>query len=262
MQYQKNIGSNAYARLFGYTFYSNTNRASPNGWGDNVTLGVTNYQYEVDSHTGGLELQLADQLSGAHLLEGMVSYITSNTLRYYNQNYYNSGSQQVSNFTNGEDCYATYTSARYHVGDLAPCNKLVSQGTFDEPYGDCNGSDCFTSDNPCADGGLPSSAPACEAGASMRLTYFGNQGFANSVTPKLTNASISDQWRPSDRWTINPAVRFENDAYGLADTDNPAMNFWFAAAQREFCVNPVTRQPIFEPQPPQSIFVFHAIRWF
>lgn len=250
LQYQKNIGSNAYARVFGYTFYSNTNRASPNGWGNNVTLGVSNYQYEVDSHTGGLELQLADQISGQHLLEGMASYITSTTLRYYNQNYYNTPDQQVSNFTNGSECYATYTSARYQIGDLAPCNKPVSQGTFGDPYGG------FTVEDPCADGKLPADAPACVAGASMRLTYFGNQGFANSVIPKLTNASISDQWRPGDAWNIEPAVRFENDAYGLANTDNPAMNFWFAAAQREFCVNPVTRQPVFEPQPPQSIFVF------
>ena len=36
LQYQKNLGSTAYVRLFGYTFYSNTNRASPNGWGNNV----------------------------------------------------------------------------------------------------------------------------------------------------------------------------------------------------------------------------------
>ena len=122
LQYQKNIGSAAYARVFGYTFYSNTNRASPNGWGNNVTLGVTNYQYEVDSHTGGLEMQLADQISGDHLLEGMVCYITSTTLRYYNQNYYNTQSQQVSNFTDGSECFATYNSAKYHVGDPAPCN--------------------------------------------------------------------------------------------------------------------------------------------
>ena len=250
LQYQKNLGSTAYVRLFGYTFYSNTNRASPNGWGNNVTLGVTNYQYEVDSHTGGLELQLADQLSGEHLLEGMVSYITSNTLRYYNQNYDNDGSQQVSNFTNGSDCYATYTSSRYHIGDLAPCNKYVSQGRFDAPYGG------FTNQDPCADGELPSNAPACVAGASMLLTYSGNYGFINAVVPKITNGSVGDQWRPNDAWNVNAAVRFENDAYGLASTNNPAMNFWFAAAQREFCVNPVTRQPVFIPQPPQSIFVF------
>ena len=250
LQYQKNVGSTAYARIFGYTFYSNTNRASPNGWGNNVTLGVTNYQYEVDSHTGGLEVQLADQISGDHLLEGMVSYITSNTLRYYNQNYYNTPSQQVSNFTDGSECFATYNSARYHVGDPAPCNKDVSQGQFDAPYGS------FGSQNPCADGELPSNAPACAAGASMLLTYTGNQGFINAVVPKLTNASLGDQWRPGDAWNVNAAVRFENDAYDLADTDNPATNFWFAAAQREFCVNPVTRQPIFVPQPPQSIYVY------
>ncbi len=106
LQYQKNFGSTAYVRLFGYTFYSNTNRATANGWGNNVSLGITNYQYEVDSHTGGLELQFADQLSSQHLLQGMVSYITSNTLRYYNHNYDNTSGQQVSNFTNGSQCFA------------------------------------------------------------------------------------------------------------------------------------------------------------
>ena len=250
VQYQKDFGSSAYLRLFGYTFYSNTNRATANGWGDNVSLGVTNYQYEVDSHTGGLELQFADQVSSSHLLEGMVSYITSNTLRYYNHNYDNTASQQVSNFTNGSSCYATYTSPRYHVGDPAPCNKYVSQGQFGTPYGG------FSTQDPCADGELSASAPACVAGASMLLTYLGNTADINAVIPKLTSASIADQWRPGDAWNVNASVRFENDAYDLANTNNPATNFWFAAAQREFCVNPVTRQPIFVPQPPQSIFFF------
>ncbi len=90
----------------------------------------------------------------------------------------------------------------------------------------------------------------------MLLTYLGNNADINAVVPKLTNASISDQWRPSDAWNVNASVRFENDAYDLANTNNPATNFWFAAAQKEFCVNPVTRQPIFIPQPPQYIYFF------
>lgn len=250
LQYQKNIGSNAYVRLFGYTFYSNTNRATANGWGNNVSLGVTNYQYEVDSHTGGLEMQFADQLSGAHLLQGMVSYLTSDTLRYFNHNYFNSSSEQVSNFTNGTQCFATFNSPRYHVGDPAPCNKFVSQGQFGTPFGG------FGVADPCTDGDLKATSPACQAGASMLLTYLGNSADINAVTPKLSSASLSDQWRPSDAWNINASIRFENDAYDLADTNNPGTNFWFNAAQREFCVNPVTRQPIFVPQPPQSIFFF------
>ncbi|MGB6645184.1 MAG: TonB-dependent receptor [Candidatus Cybelea sp.] len=256
LQYQKNLGSTAYVRLFGYTFYSNTNRATPNGWGNNVTLGVSNYQYYVAAHTGGLEMQFADQLSGAHLLEGMVSYLTSNTLRFFNHNYFNSSDQQVSNFTNGKQCYATSTSFRYKVGDVAPCNRLITQGDFGDPYGS------FNSQDPCADGELPSNAPACVAGASMLLTFFGNNADINAVVPKITSASLSDQWRPNDRLYINPAVRFENDTYGLADTNNPGTNFWFAAAQREFCVNPLTRQPIFVPQPPQFISFFQPFVGF
>ncbi len=256
LQYQKNLGSAAYVRLFGYTFYSNTNRATANGWGNNTSLGVTNYQYEVDSHTGGLELQFADQMSGQHLLSGMVSYITSNTLRYYNHNYDNDDSEQVSNFTNGSDCYAARTGARYTVGERAPCNRPITQGTFEAPFGG------FDDQDPCTDGELGASAPACKHGASMLLTYLGNSADVNSVTPKVTNASLSDEWRPTDRWNINAALRFENDAYGLANTNNPATNFWFNAAQHEFCVNPVTRQPIFVPQPPQSIFFFQPLVTF
>jgi hypothetical protein len=256
LQYQKNFGSSAYARVFGYVFYSNTNRATANGYGNNTSLGVMNYQYMVDAHTGGLELQLADQLSGQHLLSGMVSYITSNTLRYFNDNYFNTSSQQVSNFTNGLVCFSTKTTRRYQKGAPAPCNSVYSQGTFGLPYGH------FDSQDPCVMGDLSPSSPACEAGATMQLTYLGNMADINAVVPKLTDASIADQWRPSDRWNINGSVRFENDAYGLANTDNPATNFWFAAAQREFCVNPVTRQPIFIPQPPQSIFFFTPIATF
>ena len=255
VQYQKNLGSTAYVRLFGYIFYSNTNRATGNGYGNNVTLGITNYQYSIDSHTSGLEMQFADQLSSAHLLSGMVSYIGANTLRYFNHNYNNTGNQQVSNFTNGKECFSTSTgsgsgSGSFVLGNPAPCNAVVAQGTFESPYGS------FTSQDPCHAGQLPANTPACRAGASMVLTYLGNSADVNTVAPRITSGSLSDQWRPSDRWNVNGSVRFENDTYDLANTNDPAKNFWFAAAQREFCVNPVTRQPIFIPQPPQSIYVF------
>ena len=256
LQYQKNVGSNAYVRLFGYTFYSNTNQATANGWGNDVSLGVENYQYQVDSHTRGLELQFADQISNDHLLTGMVSYLTSTTLRDYNHNYFNTGSQQVSNFTNGSECFATRSNGTYKIGDPAPCNAPISQGTFGSPYG------YFGGQNPCATNPVVSGTPACADGASMLLTYLGNSADLNSVTPMITSASLADQWRPGDRWNINVSARFENDAYGLADTNNAGTNFWFAAAQREFCVNPVTRQPEFVPQPPQSIYLFQPLVTF
>ncbi len=253
LQYQHNMGTNAYARLFGYTFYSNTNRATANGYGNNITFGVGNYDYEVGAHTSGLEFQAADQISDKHLLNVMASYTQSNTLRYFNHNYLNSGDQQVSNFTNGSQCFATTSGAgidpnsNYAAGEPAPCNDPISQGTFTTPYGS------FTGQNPCTDGELPASAAACRSNATMALTFLGNQGDINAVTPRVTAASLSDEWRPNDHWNVNLSARFENDSFDLTNTNSPGSNFWFAAAQKEFCVNPVTRQPVFVPQPPQSI---------
>ena len=256
LQYQKNLGSNAYVRLFGYTFYSETNRGSANGWGNAYAFGVSSYQYEVDSHTRGLELQFADQVSSSNLVEGMVSYNTSNTLRYFNHNYDNTGSLAVSNFTDGVRCYSTKDTKHFPIGHPAPCNKSISQGYFDSPYGN------FGEQDPCATGDAPANSPACQNGAAMNLTFLGNTADYNTVTPKISSGSIQDQWRPTDRWNVNAAVRWENDSYGLANTNNPATNFWFAAAQREFCVNPQTRQPIFVPQPPQYIYFYQPLVTF
>ncbi len=58
LQYQKNFGSNAYLRVFGYTFYSNTNRSGATRRGIGSGFGATNYDYEVDGHTRGLQCGL------------------------------------------------------------------------------------------------------------------------------------------------------------------------------------------------------------
>lgn len=256
LQYQKDFGEKAFVRVFGYTFYSNTNEATGNGYGNNVSLGVSNYDYEVDSHTRGLELQFADELSSKNMLSGMASYITSTTLRDYNHNYFNTQSQQISNFTNGSQCFATTNgpgvdpNSNYVAGSPAPCNDPITQGTFGSPFGS------FVGQNPCQDGELSASTPACASGASTLLTYLGNTADINAVTPKLNDFALTDEWRPNDRLYINASLRYERDEYDLANTNDPGKNFWFAAAQKEFCVNPVTRNPVFVPQPPQSISLF------
>ncbi len=124
VQYQKNMGSRAFLRLFGYTFYSNTNRSGAaqqgiTGQYGSMNVGATNYDYEVDAHTRGVQLQFADQLTDTNQILATANYVTSTTLRYYNFNNYNvggaptndytgSGGQMVSNLTNGTQCFAGY----------------------------------------------------------------------------------------------------------------------------------------------------------
>ena len=130
LQYQKNLGSTAYVRLFGYTFYSNTNRASPNGWGNNVTLG----RYELPVR-GRLAYRRARDAVRRSVLRpasarrhGLLPHVEHAALLQSEllQPARPAGKQ----LHQRQECYATYTSARYHVGDLAPCNKLVTQGDF------------------------------------------------------------------------------------------------------------------------------------
>ncbi|MBV8372779.1 MAG: TonB-dependent receptor, partial [Candidatus Eremiobacteraeota bacterium] len=254
LQYQKNFGSNAYVRLFGYTFYSNTNRSGAARRGIGSGYGATNYDYEVDGHTRGLQMDIGDQINSTNLLTSNINYITATTLRINNFNYLNTSSQQVSNFTNGSECFAyrggVVGNETFHLGDRAPCNLFISQGVFSNPTSYRN----YAVD-PCAAGEIPANTPACEAGATFRLTFLGNQALINGVTPIFTDVSLGDEWRPNDKTDISLAVKYADDQFDLQNTDTAAKNFWFAAAQQEFCYNPVTFEPVLIPQKPQNASV-------
>ncbi len=263
LQYQKNLGSSAYLRLFGYTFYSNTNRSGANQEGvtgqyGSANIGVTNYDYEVDAHTRGAELQFADQISGNNQLAFTLNYVTSSTLRYYNFNNYNTADWQVSSLTNGSQCFAAYDGTLANgvdnvvAGQAAPCNDPITQGVFEDPTSVSNAGN--PQEVSCgAGGGDPIPTGACSAGAAWRLTYTGNQASINSVTPKFANVSLTDEWRPTDKLDLNASVRFDRDEFDVTPVASPAKNFWYAAAQKEFCYNPSTLQPIIVPEPPQSL---------
>jgi hypothetical protein len=239
LQYQKNIGSRAYIRIFGDTFYSDTNRSGASGRGIGSGFSTENYDYEIDSHSRGLNLQFADQVTDRNQLTGWLSYVTATTNRLNNYNDYNTPDQQVSNLTNGTECFD------YVTGAHAPCNSPNTQGIFSSPT-DGESLNCQTN----SAHNIP--AAACAAGASWRLTYTGNQGALNTVVPKFSAEAINDEWKPTSRLDINLGVRFERDEYDLANTDTPGKNFWYAAAQAEYCYNPVTLQPVFQKEPPQS----------
>jgi hypothetical protein len=252
LQYQKNIGTNAYVRLFGYSEYANTNRSGAARRALGSGFGVTNYDYEVDTHANGVQLQFGDQINDKHQLTGWVQYRTENELRYNNFNYLNNGDTQVSNLTNGSQCFDPTTGSR------APCNDPISQGTFSTPTGfdgngDPTGQPVSCAGNATAAAPIP--AAACAAGAAWRLTYTGNQAGVNIVTPHVLSAALNDEWKPTERLNVNLGLRFERDQYDLSNTNTPGKNFWFAAAQQEYCYNPVTLQPVFLPQAPQDASV-------
>jgi Carboxypeptidase regulatory-like domain/TonB dependent receptor len=250
LQYQKNFGSSAYLRVFGYTFYSDTNRSGATRRGIGSGFGAQNYDYEVDGHTRGAQMDFGDQINSNNQINASVNYIKSSALRDNNYNYDNGPYQQTTNLTNGTLCYAFHSGLaangidHFNAGQEAPCNDPITQGTFISP-------NQGEPPNPCSLKDFAGSA-ACSAGAQFRLTYTGNQALINAVTPAFTNVALGDEWRPTDKLDVNLALKYASDNFYLQNTNTPGKNFWFAAAQREFCYNPNTDQPVLVPQPPQD----------
>jgi hypothetical protein len=251
LQYQHNMGSSAYIRFYGYTFYSDWLQTSPLSYGSGLFgLGATSYDYELNAHTRGLALTFADQLNSQHLLRFDANYTTSTTMRFNNTQFNEYLDTDATNLTNGTQCYAMYGgtvgTTSYKPGQVAPCNSPLTSGSYGDP----------TDSYACAAGSISSSSISCltklPAGASWQITSSGSSGFLNQVRPDFTALALEDQWNPTDRLNIQLGVRDEIYQYHLADTTSNGQNFWFLAGQREFCYNPDTLIPYFIPTPPAS----------
>lgn len=237
LQYQKNFGSNAYLRLYGYTYYSDWLQTGP-------VCAYLNYNcfvspdYELSSHTRGFSATFADQLNAQHLLTIEGNYTTANSTRDNNTQMYNIfGSRSLGAIlVNSQD---PYSGLCYNAADTsAPVACTRSDASYlswacmqstSNPFCDTS-----TYTDPSAVTGLTCGSGPCAylvAENSLSATY-------NRVTPKFTSFSIQDQWRPSERWLFNIGVRedrFEFDGQNTNPTD-PARQFWFNAFNLDNCV--------------------------
>ncbi len=256
VQYQHNMGSNAYFRIYGYSFYSDWLQASALSYGTPFFgFGALSYDYELESHTRGLAGTFADQLNSSHLVTFDANYVTATTNRYNSTIFNNGPATSATNLTNGKQCFAMYTGSvypggqTYQAGQSAPCNSnlgssvysTLTSGSFSDPL---DASTCQVYQYNC----LTKLPP----GASWRVTYTGNSGFVNNVVPSFTALALQDLWTPTDKLNVNLGLRENIYEYNLANTSNDGQNFWFLAGQREFCYNPVTLAPYFIPSPPAS----------
>lgn len=232
LQYQKNIGSSAYVRVLGYTFYSDWLMSAPNfgnygitgyGYGD-TGYGYPSGDYELSTHTRGIQVQAADQINTQNLLTFTGNYTTASVVRWNNQ-WYSQPSRPTNLVDANGNCYSTSTGA------LSNCFLSSTGGTYAAPVGPAP----------------PAGSPAAKAGASYIVTVPSGYGTLNSVQPQFSSLALQDEWRPTDRWDINAGIRFESYVYDLANSNSPEYAFWFKQAQNAYCYDPATKQPILNP---------------
>jgi hypothetical protein len=106
-------------------------------------------------------------------------------------------------------------------------------------------------------GFAPAGSKAARAGATWDSLWNGNAtGSFNTVRPRFVNASLQDQFRPSDKFLINAAIRYDNFTYVLPDSLNAADSFFANMTANYTCVlastNQVFTTPLAPGQPPPA----------
>ncbi|HEX5275339.1 MAG TPA: TonB-dependent receptor [Candidatus Rubrimentiphilum sp.] len=262
-QYTKNIGSNAYARVFGYTFYSDWLISSPAGTPDcylgggmySSVWGQCTPDYELATHTRGGEFQFADQINSQNLLRFTANYTTAGVTRMNNTGIlsnFSSSREVVTNLTNGS---ATNPMCfNYKTGAQGSCFSLTTAGVYSSGSGGPTRGEAF---NPCGTTFTPATTPAaygakgaCTNGATWQVTVPGGQGTYNTVRPVFTSMALEDEFKPNDRLDLNLGLRFEQYQYNLQNVNNPEFNFWFNEAAQVNCYDPGTGQPMLTPLGP------------
>jgi Carboxypeptidase regulatory-like domain/TonB dependent receptor-like, beta-barrel len=258
LQYQKNFGSSAYVRVMGYSFYSDWLMSSPNagnfgitGYGYNDTgFGYPSPDYELNTHTRGIQVMAADQINAQNLLQLTGNYTTASVVRWNNQ-WYGAPSHPTNFVDANGNCYSLQSGADSN------CLLSSTGGTYSTPTGgyftSSGGFVPYPTSNPCTSpvgNTALKGSPACLAGATTIVTVPDGYGTLNTVTPQFSSIALQDEWRPTDRWDVNAGIRFESYVYNLPSTVNSEFNFWFKQAQNGYCYDPATGQPILIPISP------------
>jgi hypothetical protein len=212
LQYTKSLGTNAVAKLYGYTYYSDWLQTGPNTTYADF-IGCCSPDYELSNHTRGLNLDINDQLNSQNLLSFNASYTTASSLRANNSFYASQLTTKAavlvdsSNPTNGMCYSATGVQGSYYAGTCQTANfKAIQGGTVVQP----------------------AAGTTCGTGTCQYLLVANGQSVTyNQVKPEFYGVSLGDEFRPNSKLTINGSIRLDDYGYQLPNTQGTAARTWW-----------------------------------
>ena len=236
IQFQHNIGSSAYFRIYAYSYYSWWFLHGPNTAFDAAFLPAgepTAIDYELSAHTRGVSASFADQITPQHFLTLEASDITSTTDRYNSTTSLNGLGGRRGRFAVLVDSTNPLSGICYTATFVATgCNTDTSRGPVTADWLQLDAVRL---------GGVPSVAGTCGAGPCAFLAVEnGNFAKLNTVKPTFSSASLTDQWKPTDKWLFNVGVRVDRFEYQGSDTTGTAARtFWYNSWNQDNCISTV-----------------------
>ena len=252
VQYTHNIGSNAFFRIYGYTFYSDWFVAGT------YSTSFCNFEcpvapaYELETHTRGASAQFSDQLNEQNLLSASASYVTAGVVRD-NNHYFDVPGETAAPIVSSANPYSGYCYGTTPTGKFGAVNCYTTQWTGAAGnYGGLTFPQISTGSVPSLTG-LSCGGSPCE----YLLAENGLNGEYSGTTPNFYAASLTDQYRPSDKWLVDLGIRLDNFGYAGQNTLVPPLGgsaearaFWFSAYNLDNCLNTKTGIPYPRPDGP------------
>ncbi|HEY2475116.1 MAG TPA: TonB-dependent receptor [Candidatus Cybelea sp.] len=264
LQYTHALSQSAYLRAYGYSFYSDWFENAPFNGATGLALTGFNgaAQYQLMTHTIGGALDFQDQLNDQNLLTLDGNYTTAGITRL-NNNSAILGSEDSPIGYMAPGANGQYTCYDPTHGTPEPC--VIGTSGANNNYYDTSLSGVSSSGGHynCA----VKSAPQCfvmptwNSTASVGPTGFGGPakatwdslwsgnvtGSLNTVRPRFTNASLTDQFRPNDKFLVNGSLRYDNFTYELPDSMSAADSFYAGMTANYTCVLAATNQVLTVP---------------
>lgn len=239
-QFTHPFNDRSFLRLMGYSFFSDwTENGAISGYGASGGWEWDSPNYDLITHTRGAMLQYVNQISDKNLLQFTGNLTNANVNRF---NHTGSGSTSTGSTALG--LISLDSSGQYHcyskvTGAVVPC--YASSYTSSAAH-------------VAAVGTLPAiPAAAAASGAYWATLIDGNaSGTFNKVEPTFYSASLSDQWRPSDKIMINASLRWDRFSYKLAPANMGQNPFYAQEVANYACVNPTTGNVLVSPLAPGS----------
>ena len=225
LQYQHNMGSNAYFRIYGYSFYSDWLQNSPNSLRQCCIGGPADY--ELNNHTRGVSATFADQLNAKNLLNIEVADTEANNFRDNNQYFLSSG--RIARLVGS----AAPKSGICYLYSPGPPATTTPVSCVNATYVNNSGSHMPVDLSTVTCGGGP-----CE----YWTVENGSNGGANLGKPNFASAAITDQVKASDKILLNLGLRYNRYAFKGSNTNQApgstgsARDFWFNAWNQDACV--------------------------
>jgi hypothetical protein len=231
VQWTHNMSSSSLFRLYAYSYYSDWMETDPQGlYSDFVAFAAEDY--ELSSHTRGVSGSFIDQSNSQNLINLTGSYTTATTTRDNNTEAVNG--LYPSSSVNTRTAFAVVVNANAPTSGV--CYTSTGAATSCTPgvaaqYATLQQAYSGTVAN------VPAGATTC-GGGPCEWYVVGNGQYAtyNQVQPNFFSGSLTDEFHPNSKLTINAGLRFDDYQYVESNTSGGgARTLYYNAFNMDTC---------------------------